>query len=533
MAMVVQHNAAAQLALGELNKNVNKVGELLGKVSSGQKLNSAKDDAASFCISEKMREQIRTLLQDNQNVQNGSALFKIADGGINSIVEELRNLKELAINSANDTNSDIDRAIMQKEFSQRMANINDVATTTNYNGKTLLDGTYSRRKIFSGADIDEDGVVVNKVKDMFANSGLSQATADPVNGKTPPVSWINGRQVLEGRSNTWYPLDFSNVTNRNGRALNLPSDLNGQGFFLVCAGNSDSTENIGSRHPGCPSRHSFFFDSSMEAGTGTQTYENSALTVRIGIAGITNVSDIARALFEGAQNAFGVTTDTVAMSAGDVVTFRNNGDGTYSFMRNYAIWLYEGYPVENNGDLPKEEDFVWNPLKIHHGPKANQHTNFYINDMHTKSLGTEKLLDDYGNILNNEDLARYEALSYDGKKQEDWLETLKSAQNKTLDDISVTTQKNANVAIRVIDDAIEDAINEATRVGSYLQRLEYTGANVTTMGENIQSAESIIRDADMAKEMTEYTKNNVLTQSAQAMLAQANQNSSGVLSLLQ
>lgn len=76
-------------------------------------------------------------------------------------------------------------------------------------------------------------------------------------------------------------------------------------------------------------------------------------------------------------------------------------------------------------------------------------------------------------------------------------------------------------------------LNEATQVGSYLQRLEYTDVNITTMGENIQSAESTIRDADMAKEMTEYTKFNVLTQSAQAMLAQANQNSSGVLSLLQ
>ena len=131
----------------------------------------------------------------------------------------------------------------------------------------------------------------------------------------------------------------------------------------------------------------------------------------------------------------------------------------------------------------------YNPLKIHHGTKANQATNFYINDMHTKSLG--------------------------------------------IDNAKVITRQKATEAIEIIDSAIDYALNEATQIGSYLQRLEYTGVNVTTMSENVQSAESTIRDADMAKEMTEYTKSNILTQSAQSMLAQANQNLSSVLSMLQ
>jgi len=136
-------------------------------------------------------------------------------------------------------------------------------------------------------------------------------------------------------------------------------------------------------------------------------------------------------------------------------------------------------------------------------------------------------------LLEHSDAARYNALSYDENKQAAWLETLTEASGKTLDDIKVTTQKEANVAIRVLDGAIEYALNEATYMGAYLQRLEHTGANVVTMGENVQAAESTIRDADMAKAMTEYTKYNVITQAAQSMLAQANQNSSQVLSLLQ
>ena len=166
---------------------------------------------------------------------------------------------------------------------------------------------------------------------------------------------------------------------------------------------------------------------------------------------------------------------------------------------------------------------IKNPLKIHHGTKANQATNFYLNDMHTKSLK--------GEIPNVSDAERLNKMW--GTEKRNYEALLETAREMTLDDVKVTTKDDASVAIRVIDGAIDYALDEATRIGAYLQRLEYTDANITTMGENVQAAESTIRDADMAKEMTAYTKYNVMTQAAQAMLAQANQNSSAVLSLLQ
>ena len=184
-------------------------------------------------------------------------------------------------------------------------------------------------------------------------------------------------------------------------------------------------------------------------------------------------------------------------------------------------------------------------MKIQHGTKANQATNIGFYDMRTKKMGTQTLINETksfdsdtgvyedGYFVNAADENRYKALSYDKDLQAEWLETLQNAQNKTLDDISVVTQKQANIAIRVIDGAIDYALNQQTDIGAYLQRFEYTATNITTMTENIMSAESTIRDADMAKEMTNYTKNNVLLQAAQSMLAQANQSSSAVLSLLQ
>ena len=144
MAMTILNNSAANMTLGELNKNINKVGKSLTKVATGQKIVGASDNSSAYAISEKMREQIRSLEQDIQNVQNGSSMLKTAHGGIENIVDELRNLKELAINAANDSNTDADRQIMQKEFDQRRATIDEIATWTNYNDKPLLDGTYSR-----------------------------------------------------------------------------------------------------------------------------------------------------------------------------------------------------------------------------------------------------------------------------------------------------------------------------------------------------------------------------------------------------
>ena len=107
---------------------------------------------------------------------------------------------------------------------------------------------------------------------------------------------------------------------------------------------------------------------------------------------------------------------------------------------------------------------------------------------------------------------------------------LKGTDGSTL---NVSTQKNANAAINVLDNAVQKALDQQTSIGAAESRLEYTQANLTTASENVTSAESVIRDADMAKEMTNYTKNNVLLQAAQSMLSQANQSSSNVLSLLQ
>ena len=599
MSMVIQHNAQAQLALGELNKNVTKVGKLLAKVSSGQKINSAQDDASSYVISEKMREQIRTLLQDDQNVQNGSSLFKIAEGGISNIVEELRNLKELAINSANDTNTDMDRLTIQKEFDQKKANINDIATTTNYNGKILLDGRYGRKleDVYSKIWVTDYGTPgattpINLTDNFYARTGTTEiedSDFDSIAGsyyRTTDGKMGSGASphrpvtdvFIDSEAPRYYYGTISEYTS-SGTSVTRPTVaeayidftdptliyrterygvanvLDGQGFSIHC-GTCDQYVNV------------VFDGTKTTSSWNNGSFDN--VQYSIGIKGAKNIFDLPRVIFEGFANARGeqIVNNTVNIETKRHTitmikdTTRSGWVDQNTGERYYSYYIRkEGFPLQFNGEgiidlntnklipnittghweihFDKEITELKDPLIIHHGPKANQHTKFYINDMHTKSLGTGTLfvnddsLTDYEQIMRQEDKDRYEALSYDEKLQNAWIETLKSAQNKNLDDISVTTKHNANIAIRVLDGAIDYALNEATQIGSYLQRLDYTGSNLVVMNENVQAAESSIRDADMAKEMTEYTKFNILTQSAQAMLAQANQNSSGVLSLLQ
>ena len=485
MAMTVMHNAAAQHALGVLNKNSTALGKSLRKVSTGQKLNSAQDDASAYSISEQMRSKIRALEQDVQNVQNGSAMLKTAEGGIQNIVDELRELKELALDAANDSNTDDDRRIMQKVFDQKKDNINDIATATNYNGKRLLDGSYFRPNsvpstLKPSGQVDESGGFVNGVTDMFS---LPTGTIS----KNGEQEWANGRTAyMHELANGDVALNFGS-TKLDGESIRFPYDLDQQGFTILCMA------------PSCVSYFGFKFDAGMDKGTGEANGDDTAPFYTIGIRGAKSSAEVAKAFFDGVANALGLEEsevgDTLTLESVHTLTIKRIGE-QYTFNQNYAsYWIYGGYQStyapDDDYELTVDGGHAkdWNAITIQHGPQSNQGTNFFVNDMHTDSLG--------------------------------------------IDVASVTNLANAKAALDVIDSALEYALNEATNVGASLARLDYTEGNVSTEAENVQAAESTIRDADMAKEMTDYTRWNVLMQSAQSMLAQANQNSSSVLGLLQ
>lgn len=515
MAMTVLYNSGAQSALSTLNKNNLQANNSLLKLSSGERFIGAQGESASYAISEKMREQIRSLYQDEQNVQNGSSLVKTAERGIDQIIENLRTMKELAIDAANDSNTDEDRHTIQKEIDERRKVINDIAIGTQYNGKILLDGRWTGglTPLSSGSG-GKNNTVENVVSGFLAGSNATSGNYTTSGGSG---SWkldadVSFRKESYSSRDYSVQLDFSSMT-VNG---SYPDVLNGQGFTVLC--------------DGCPQYINIIFDSSRTTAQSTynstpNTSEDGIVNDRarefiIGVKDVKSADQLAGAIFDGIsavsnriEKSYTSTTtyssglsytsyissnhqntaNDILVNAAHDFRIRRESDGKVYFTKSSNEMLFmEGTipnPLTNPIPEVKPAEIKYNPLWIQHGTRAGQRMHIFIGNMQSGSLG--------------------------------------------IDEAEVVTREKATKAIGIIEGAIEKALDEATNMGAYLQRLEVSSANIVTMNENTQGSESTIRDADMAKEITEYTKYNLLSQSAQAMLAQANTNSSLVLALLQ
>ena len=368
-------------------------------------------------------------------------MMKVAEGAVSSTVDILKTLKEKVINAANDTNTDADRATIQKELDQSIDQINDNANVT-YNGKYLVDGSKSAS--------------VTQTTTAMTNESLNSTTA-----------WDTA---------------LTSMKDRNGNTLNINSTYSISVSFVHEGTTYTTTTQIGTK-----SLKDLLDKNAVGGG------ETKAISTYLKTSGSGNAigKDIAGDTVYTADRGNALTL-TAAKSgvSGQIsgVTFSvTNTQGAEQKSINAVLDNFsESIRAQNKSDD--------NAISLQVGTKANQSIKVGLTDMRAEALGL---------------------------------------QSSTGTTIQIGTQKQANAAINVLDNAVQKALDQQTTIGAVQSRLSYTSSNLTTASENVQSSESTIRDADMAKEMTEYTKNNVLLQAAQSMLAQANQSSSSVLSLLQ
>ena len=445
MEMILKNNMGAIRTLNTLNKNDKNLQKSLSKVSTGMKINSAEDDASAYGISERMRVRMRALEQANQNTQNDSSLMKTAEGAVANTIEILKSLKEKAINAANDSNTDEDRATLQKEIDQLIDQIDDNALVT-FNGKYLIDGSRNNAAFAT--------------KTVFLNQNLSTNTT---------ASYPNGALV--------------NLKNRVGDSLGIHSGdtwqmswvINGTTNFLTgTVGNRTTLNNVIADNIPELKIKKTLNDGQLQNGIRDKANNyvyttDGALAIELTVGADNNPSNM------GIDNQLAGFTFSILDAEGNM-----NKVATAALQFN----LFQRAENKSGHRL----------LNFQTGSEANQSIKLAFTDMRSKALG------------------------------------IKGSTGKT---VSVATKGHANATINVFDNALAMALDQQTSIGAVLARLEYTSSNIILSNENVQSAESVIRDSDMAKEMTEYTKNNVLLQAAQSMLAQANQNSSAVLSLLQ
>lgn len=480
MSMVIANNLAALNALNTLNGNTNSLGKALKKVSSGQRINNAGDDSSGYAISEKMRTQIRTLSQDRANVQNGVSLCKVALGGLENVKESVARMHDLAMQSTNDTMTDFDRQILQKEYDQLKDNIESIVYETTFNGIHPLypaEGIYVGETRLLPTDIvfiidttGSMGGAITNVKDNiegFANS----LTAAGIDYQFGLVDYKDPAVVKK---------DFT------GDLATFRANLD----TLSAGGGGDGPE--------------AGLEAIMDPSNGALSFP----------------------FRDGAVKQFIVVSDAPVHYKGDSPT------STYK------------YTIEDTNKTLKAQGVKLTYVTISDGKDHWHRISDGTGGMEVVLTGLDKpfgpLLDDYAKKIITESGADGEAETrlyiQEGTKANQTI-TLHVYDNRLaalgIGNTKVNPMESAQLAMDMLDKALEIVLSHATAWGATASRLEYAESNIVTAHENTTNAESVIRDADMAMAMADFTRNNILTQAAQSMLAQANQNSSNVLSLLQ
>lgn len=465
--MKINNNIQALNAYRNLNSNQFATSKNLEKLSSGLRINRAADDAAGLAISEKMRTQIRGLKMAERNSMDGISLMQTAEGAMQEVHSMLQRMRELAVQAANDTNTEYDRDQIQKEIDQLKLEVDSVSEKTEFNTRKLLNGSSAVLTVLDGGANGTNHVGDPKVVNPALKSGDYEVTLsglELINKITQPSAGLGAvddivfEDATAGNPLGEYTVEIRNYEDNNGT----------------------KSANI-----------TIYGPDGLERGTGA---------FEVGITGTAEVG--------------GLSIKTVDINKPGTVKVNLEAKVTGELSKNVA----------NPGDTPVYETIFFgkehttnNGKLIHGGIEFS-----YLSDVTVAS--TEFTLTN--NALAFQIGANTQQNVMIDIPQMDIVEL-------GIEGVDVTSNEGANIAISQLDDAINKLSEARAKLGATQNRMEHTINNLQVTHENLTASESRIRDADMALEMTEFTRNNIVNQAATAMLAQANQLPQGVLQLLQ
>ena len=433
--MIVQHNMASMNANRQLGVTTGKLKVSTEKLSSGYRINRAADDAAGLAISEKMRSQVRGLTQASSNAEDGISLIQTAEGALQETQNIIQRMRELAVQAANDTNTDDDREQIQQEISELTSEVDRIAKTSEFNTKKLLDGTVEGSKSFRSG--------IGSLEGTFENGSVSIAEVKSNNAVIAVDDIIRIEFTKDGSAATDIG-DGYNIASLRGTGVKFDPDA------------------------------------------GTVTIENG--------------------MYDGTLDELKTTTSVNASQA----------DYVFSISNYQNIKAGDVITINlQKATLSKAQEVGSEALRLQVGANGGQEVVVGIASMKAQDLG-----------LTQTSTTRSLTTSADTDVSKDNTSNVGQA-------LDVTTQASASIAIEAFTNALQMVSNERANLGAVQNRLEYSINNLDTSAENLQAAESRIRDVDMAEEMSEYSKYNILMQAGQSMLAQSNQMTQGVLSLLQ
>lgn len=505
--MIVQHNIMALNSYNKLSSNNTQVSKNLEKLSSGYKINRAGDDAAGLAISEKMRAQITGLERASSNALDGISLVQTAEGALTEVHSMLNRMVELATQSSNGTyDNETDRANLQKEVQSLKDEIDRIAESTNFNGINLLDGSMG-----SGT------TGVKGAIDLSATGKVAAFTAT-VTG-APKDYEVEFKAVASGTSTDGITASWS------GTKLTLSIEGTGTKTFTQddidtaiknASGAPDTGKNIKVTIEG--GKITTTGNTAAQTATALKTAE--AKLAESKVAGLKNV-DSGDANFKVTATKAGNVTNKLVITATptDEVGAKVSADG------NVAL------------NLDSTKQYSASEINSMLGKAGAAMTVSFDGKMNTTELAKVTGADaTHGLLAGGAGAGTNGGLNLQiGDTKDQRIEVLVGNMSSTalnLGGVNVSTESGAADSMSIIKTAINTVSSTRADLGAIQNRLEHTVNNLATTTENLTSAESRIRDTDMAKEMMAFTKNNVLSQAAQAMLAQANQQPQQVLQLL-
>ncbi|MEZ4598767.1 MAG: flagellin [Syntrophotaleaceae bacterium] len=480
MAITINTNVMSLNAQRNLGQSQGALGKSMQRLSSGLRINSAKDDAAGLAISDRMTSQIRGLNQAARNANDGISLAQTAEGALGESTNILQRMRELAVQSANDTNTNQDRASLQAEVDQLISELDRIGNNTTFNGKKLLDGSMTDAKFHVGANADQS--ISLSISDARANALGANAEVSST-GITAPGT-ASGLLT-----------NISGVLTINDQVITTSND----NLSTTDADNSAASVAAGIN--------------AFSATTGVSATAN-ATTVNLGAVSLDadglaagefaiNGVDIMLASVQAAD-ANGALTDAInAVSNQTGVTAEMNSSNqmvlTASDGRNIQL------EADGNGDA------LFGSLDL--------------TAVQDEVIVGSVTLSSENAIVINQGTAAGSGMTFTAG-------TTNVTTANSMTNVDISTQSGANSAITNIDRAIAQIDSSRGDLGAVQNRFESTIANLNNVAENLSAARSRILDADIAQETSNMTKQNILQQAGVSILAQANQAPQLALSLL-
>ncbi len=503
--MRISNNLIAMNTHRQLSINSGKSSKSIEKLSSGQRINRAGDDAAGLAISEKMRAQIRGLDQASRNAQDGISLVQTAEGALSETQAILQRMRELAVQSANDTNVEADRSALQNEVDQLALEITRISNNTEFNERNLLNGGLQSGNLEEltfqiGANTSQNLQLGVRAMDAFSLGVAGLATNATLAGTgdvTAATVTGNAAAVVDGNVVTITTAFVPGAPAQNARA-----ELGNSGLGFIATAGSGNIAGNG------------YLISFVNNTSGSIEVNHDAKTIVV----TENIPVFPDPTPVGLTNPNALPVTVI----GTGINFTFGGNWAGIFVNPTAAHTY-------GGALPTPDSYTVN-----------------FNSASGGSVDVTGLAANATSVNGTSAYAGF-SLTLDGGLADAQTNTITlavtSASAATFaggvtvaatvqSGLNISTQTAANGAITTINSAITKVSEERSKLGAVQNRLEHTIKNLDTSAENLQASESRIRDVDMAKEMMHFTKNNILQQAAQAMLAQANQAPQGVLQLL-